>query len=559
MIQRPTAYLATLTFSGNDTFNFKPKEKIILVGPNNSGKSKSLQEITQFSSRGTKSRYVVIRNLTISKTGTGADLKRFLDIHAEYHELNYRFRDWTIPENHIRMWDEPFLQGGLLQGFLKNVEAADRLQICQQQPTVSPKQQKSKPQHVLYDDPSLMKHISLLFRRAFGEGLMIDFRGGNVIPIHVGKEPSKRKGVDRVGQPYVDAVRRNPLLDEQGDGMKSYAGILLESVVANRDITLIDEPEAFLHPPQMRRLGETLSSEVPGQLIVATHSSDILRGFLEGTKGELRILRISRVREKNFVNEADRDVIRELWEKPVLRYSNALEGVFHEQTILCEDDSDCRLLNATADYLALDRSPSWPDTAYVPTGGKHAVPKIASILRQVGVPIKAVFDLDFLSDGDLVEKAVASFGGSWNSVKPVWTRVDASVRSGVKPKSVEEIKSTIHGLLSDTASDALPKSAIEEELRLGKPWSHVKKYGERAIPRGHAQQDYRKLVALLENIGIYLVPVGEVENFCPEIGLHGPKFVTNFLEHKDFSDQGLSELTSFVEKVHTGAASNVNA
>jgi len=55
---------------------------------------------------------------------------------------------------------------------------------------------------------------------------------------------------------------------------------LFEIVVSERDITLLDEPEAFLHPPQMRRLSETLSSEVKGQLIVATHSSDILRGFL---------------------------------------------------------------------------------------------------------------------------------------------------------------------------------------------------------------------------------------------------------------------------------------
>ena len=67
--------------------------------------------------------------------------------------------------------------------------------------------------------------------------------------------------VDRVSDPYVQAVRMNPLLDKQGDGMKSYAGILFEAVVANLDITLIDEPEAFLHPPQMRRLGDDLLHE----------------------------------------------------------------------------------------------------------------------------------------------------------------------------------------------------------------------------------------------------------------------------------------------------------
>lgn len=52
--------------------------------------------------------------------------------------------------------------------------------------------------------------------------------------------------VDRVSNAYVNAVREKPLLDKQGDGMKSYAGILFEAIVADLDITLIDEPEAFL-------------------------------------------------------------------------------------------------------------------------------------------------------------------------------------------------------------------------------------------------------------------------------------------------------------------------
>lgn len=239
-----------------------------------------------------------------------------------------------------------------------------------------------------------MKRISSLFRQAFGHDLMINYRGGSVIPIHVGQVPSTDIG-HPVSDPYVDAMKNNPLLHEQGDGVKSYAGILFEAVVSEIDITLIDEPEAFLHPPQMRRLGETLASEVKGQLFVATHSSDIMRGFLEGTKGRVRMLRIRREGNKNFVSEAAPDTVKELWNTPALRYSNALEGVFHEQAILCEDHSDCRLFNAVADHLAETQVGPWLDTAYIPTGGKHAIPTIASILRKVGVPVKAVFDIDF--------------------------------------------------------------------------------------------------------------------------------------------------------------------
>jgi hypothetical protein len=426
------------------------------------------------------------------------------------------------------------------------------LQICDQQSSIAQGDQKSKPQHVLYDDEILMGKISKLFRRAFGKDLMFDFRGGSKLPIHVGEMPDVKANPDRVSNSYVQAVRLNPLLDKQGDGMKSYAGILFEAIVADVDVTLIDEPEAFLHPPQMRRLGETLAKEVKGQLMIATHSSDIMRGFLEGTQGSVRILRIRRVDGENRVTEASPEVIQGLWEKPELRYSNALEGIFHEQTIICEDDSDCRLINSVADHMAAVSKKQWLDTAYVPTGGKHGVPKVASVLRQIGVPIKAVFDIDFLSEEGLVKSTVEAFGGQWVDIRPSWVRVDAAVRSGTKAMSVEQIKEGIVSLLKSAQVDDLPKGDVIEIMKQTTPWSQVKKYGVGGIPNGDAQLQYIALRDKLEAIGIYLVPVGEVENFCSEMGSHGPKFVTKVLSSVPLSDDRLSSLRTFVEKVHKG-------
>lgn len=288
-------------------------------------------------------------------------------------------------------------------------------------------------------------------------------------------------------------MRQNPLLDIQGDGMKSFAGILFEAVVTKRDVTLIDEPEAFLHPPQMRRLGETLAQEVSGQLIVATHSSDIMRGFLEGTKGAVRILRIRREGDINKVTEASIKAIKSLWAQPELRYSNALEGIFHEQTIICEDDSDCRLLNSVSDHLETSNSERWKDTAYVPTGGKHGIPKIAAVLRGIGVPIKAVFDLDFLSERALVKSTVEAFGGSWGEIEPQWKKVDAAVRNGQKPKTNEEIKSSIKDLLDSAGEEKLPKSDVVELMKQNRPWANVKKHGSAGIPNGDAQTSYKSL------------------------------------------------------------------
>ena len=547
----PSASISELLFSGGNKFHFKPTEKIILVGPNNSGKSQSLRDIVSICQNGSNNRTPVIVDLKISKAGTVEDLKSFLETEGTYVDQQYRYKGWQVHEAHVPFWRENFLLHSLLAGFVKIIAANDRLTICDQQLSISRDQQKAKPQHVLYDDTTLMSKISGLFRQAFGEDLMFDFRGGSKLPIHVGQTPVE--SVDRVSDTYVKAVRTNPLLDQQGDGMKGYAGILFEAIVADLDITLIDEPEAFLHPPQMRRLGQTLSSEVRGQLIMATHSSDVLRGILEGTKGNVRILRISRQRDKNnVVTEASPDVIKELWTKPDLRYSNALEGIFHEQTIICEDDSDCRLINAIADHLAAGSTDQWQDTAYVPTGGKHAIPKVAAVLSQIGVPVKAVFDMDFLSEMDLVKNTVKAFGGSWELIEPLWKRVDAAVRSGNKPMSVAEIKSEILRLLNDSSDGGLPKGDVIEALKQDKPWISVKKYGSRGIPTGDAQRDFLALQNRLEDVGIYMVPVGEIEHFCPEIGSHGPKFVTKLLSSIPLSDSRLEALRIFVQKVHQG-------
>ncbi|MBV1928329.1 MAG: ATP-binding protein [Gammaproteobacteria bacterium] len=550
MSTKPSASISELVFSGGDEFLIDKNEKVILVGPNNSGKSESLRELLRTCSDGKTDRNLVVKGLKITKEGTVEELKGFLEENADYVSQSYRYMSWQIHESHVNQWNRDFLQNNLVGGFVKNIDANNRLNICNRQNSIAPGEQKSMPQHILYDDEALMKKISDLFRKAFGKDLMFDFRGGSQLPIHVGNLSDLEGLVDRVGDEYVQSVRKNPLLDKQGDGMKSYAGILFEAIVSDLNITLIDEPEAFLHPPQMRRLGETLSSEVGGQLVVSTHSSDILRGFLEGTRGNIRILRISREGNNNLVSEATPDVIKELWEKPDLRYSNALEGIFHEQSIICEDDSDCRLINSIADHLASKSEEQWQDTAYIPTGGKHGIPKIASVLREIGVPVKAVFDIDFLSERSLVKNSVDAFGGDWSQIEPIWTRVDSAVRGGIKPKSVTEIKTNISSILEQSNEGELPKGDIIEAMKQGKPWNEVKRFGVLAIPNGESQSDYNALKESLEAIGIYLIPVGEVENFCLEMGCHGPKFVTKLLSTVPLDDSRLTELRAFVEHVH---------
>lgn len=121
----------------------------------------------------------------------------------------------------------------------------------------------------------------------------------------------------------------------------------------------------------------------------------------------------------------------------------------------------------------------------------------------------------------------------------------------MKPKSVEVIKAEIIKTINTSEQDKLPKGDISTLLKQGKAWNEVKRFGELAIPNGQAQQDYKSLQQALEQLGVFVIPVGEIENFCPDVGSHGPKFVTKLLTDIPLADERLDNLKKFVAHVHS--------
>ena len=122
----------------------------------------------------------------------------------------------------------------------------------------------------------------------------------------------------------------------------------------------------------------------------------------------------------------------------------------------------------------------------------------------------------------------------------------------MKAKSNIEIKKELIDLLNLSSEQDLPRGKMNEIMKQKTEWAVVKQFGKRAFPRGDAQRSYQALKSGLEDIGIYLVDVGEIESFCPEMGLHGPKFVNKLLSEVPLGDQSLSELAAFVSVVHFG-------
>jgi hypothetical protein len=190
------------------------------------------------------------------------------------------------------------------------------------------------PMQVLYAEPDLEQQLSAISLEVFGEPLTLARVPGSQIRLHVGTTAHPAEIVP--SDAYMQDLQRLPLVQHQGDGIRSFIGIMLTLVAASYPIVLIDEPEAFLHPPQARLLGRKLAAEARdrAQVIIATHSIDVLLGLLDADDASVTIARLTRQGDVNPVAVLSPDQLRELWRDPLLRYSNVLDGLFHRGVVL---------------------------------------------------------------------------------------------------------------------------------------------------------------------------------------------------------------------------------
>jgi hypothetical protein len=338
--------------------------------------------------------------------------------------------------------------------------------------------------------------------------------------------------------------------------MRSFAGVLLATSVGRESVVLIDEPEAFLHPPQARLLGTTLVQDRNRgrQLFIATHSTDILRGVLETESADVRVLRIQRSGPKNIVRLLNNDRIKELWGDPLLRYSNILDGLFHESVVVCEADADCRFYSAVLDATLSQKGDDRrrPDLMFTHCGGKSRLPVVIRALREVDVPVKAVADFDVLSEQEPLKSIVESLGATWSTLETEWQLVKSAVDSKKPDLSTSEVKAEIEKIFDSISSSTFPpdaKARIQTALKRTSPWAHAKLCGSAFVPSGDASKACKSLLESLEKAGLHVVEVGELEGFLRTEGGHGPKWVNATLTRPLGTDPELQTARDFVLRV----------
>lgn len=562
----PRVWIKGVTFSSNTVVNFESDDVVIIVGPNNSGKSATLRAIKD-KSINSNSSSAVVKKIAVGKEGTSDDviawLRRTTKVTQEGTNSTFRGLNSAINSASVPGWwtgaEDSIAQ--IAPFFVHLLAADERLRAADPQAnialTVDP---PTHPVHIIQRDDSLEMQLSRQFKKAFGQDIHVHRNAGNQVPILVGEKPRFKDGQDRVSLDYVRELEKLPRINTQGDGMRSFLGVLLYTTLGHETVLLVDEPEAFLHPPQARHLGNVLVSDVKPhcQLFVATHSGDVLRGALDAESTRVRVLRLTRPDETNVIHELKNSEIGRIWSDPLLRYSNILDGLFHERVVVCESDSDCRFYSAITDALieTSDNDQRRPDLMFTHCGGKARLPQAIRSLRELGVHTSVVTDFDVLNDERPLRDIVEAAGGDWNSIAFDWKQVKHAV-DGKKPElSTDEVKREIENSLSLASGAMFPdatKKQIQAILKRSSPWANAKSVGVQFIPNGEASKACVRLLESLEGIGVYVVPVGELEGFAKSAGGHGPSWVAEVLKMDLKNNAGFDPAKQFVAKViHLG-------
>lgn len=289
-------------------------------------------------------------------------------------------------------------------------------------------------------------------------------------------------------------------------------------------------------------------------MFIATHSGDVLRGALDSESDRVRVLRLRRHEDVNVTRELNNAEIARLWSDPLLRYSNILDGLFHEKVVVTEADSDCRFYAAIMDAMSeAERSSTRrKDIMFTHCGGKDRLPVAIRSLRGLEVPVAVAVDFDVLNNETTLRHVVEAIGGIWAEVQAEWREVKHAIDSKKPDLSLGEVKRDIESILAASTGKIFPNDAkrdIQEVLRRSSPWSVAKTVGVSFIPSGQPSQACARLFTKLESMGIFIVPVGELEGFCRTVGNHGPRWAAEVLKKDLAKDEELQAARNYVARL----------
>lgn len=552
-------YIEQITFNNGQTIDIGQRDIVIFVGPNNAGKSQSIKDIYALA-ESDKAQTVVVKSVKCHIGDFGKILERIKSVskvsilggRRVYRGMGYSVHDYTIAEGYHKSG-----LSDLRPIYFDFIGTVERLQECISREQKDAESSAEYPIQKIPEDSNFAKRLSDAFQEAFGIGIELSGAFSKKLTLRCAPSFPKIEGNDTSAvMEHGRKMAKLPAIESQGDGMRSFVGVMLRVLGGQYSSYMMDEPESFLHPPQARIMGQTLGEILSNeqQAFISTHSEAFIKGLLLTCPERLKIVRIERQGDINKICMLDSKAFQDVWGDPLLVHSNIMEGLFNKVVVVCESDSDCMF------YAMIERElkrleSKYSDSLYVHCGGKQRLKTVVRALKALGIEHRVICDIDIINDcktdlKDLTEVCGVEWDGE---LKVAYNKLTSSFSNDTGLK-VADIRREVDEVLSKCKNAVLTNKEVNSIANILKKDSRIgaiKHAGKMAIAHGDSMAGYEYLDKRLREKNIFMVPVGELEGFVPDVGGHAGVWLANALEqHPDLSDDIYSQAKEFVKSWH---------
>lgn len=532
----------------------------ILVGPNNSGKSQFLRDIRD-KMVAPNTVPTIISKIEFTKPTTFDELVEDLTKRVEPSNPNYFYYSGIGPslmnnetvgldkssiDNYASRADLDYTMGNIAKLRVAFMDAESRLAIAKQVGAASPESPPQNLLQALFLDADAEKKLQEAFFSTFGMRIKLDYSGMVQLVLRVAKEFTEIPPDVRDQYPILRNYGR---LDVQGDGYRSFVGIILGCLLANGRIILLDEPEAFLHPTQARALGTFIaeySRSFTSQIIIATHNANFLYGVMSAG-APVDIFRLNRQGDVTKFHKIDASSTLLLAKSPLLSSQPVLESIFYSGAVVCEGDTD-RIFYQTV----YNKEYATQDALFVSAHNKQKIRTVVEILRKASVPVCAIVDIDILNSADDLKQLMDTFGVSNVSAllasrSRIATVVEGRTDQDIVNDLILSTSTFLEELRSGGHSPSSAKHALERFTKMLSKWANLKEKGIEMLPPD-VRTEANNLIDELKEHGIFVVPIGELESWINVGTRQKNRWIVLALERIDESNYS-NELKSFMRCV----------